>query len=89
MKQRYYQVRDIVAGSYIGSPVPMPNDETAKRALRIEAQNPEAFKGQREDIELWYLFTLDTDSGKVIDNTPDMIGRLVDYVGKVEDEQGK
>lgn len=84
MKQRYYSIKDIVVGSYMG-PVAMPNDNTAERALKIEANNPESFKGNKEDIELWYLFTMDSDTGKVVDNEPYLIGRLINYVGKKDE----
>lgn len=79
MKNKFYAVKDVVVGSFM-NPVAMPNDEAAKRSLKIAANSPEAFKENKEDIQLWYLFTLDSETGLVDDNKPYLIGNLIDFV---------
>lgn len=79
---RYYAVRDVLAGSFM-NPVGMANDEVAKRSLSIAANDPQAFKENKNDIQLWYQFTLDTDTGIVSNNEPYCIGNLVDFI-KIE-----
>lgn len=79
MLLRYYAVKDVVVGSFM-SPVPMANDETAVRSLKLAANDPNAFKENKNDIQLWYLFSMSTETGIVEDNQPYLIGNLVDFV---------
>lgn len=79
MLVRYYAVKDVVAGSFM-NPVPMANDSTAKRSLKLAANDPKAFEGQKEDIQLWYLFSCDSETGLIQENKPYLIGNLIEYV---------
>lgn len=81
MVVRYYSVKDILAGSFM-NPVAMPNDNVAKRSLAISGKdvNNGQFKDNWRDIQLWYLFSLDTDTGLIIENIPYLIGNLAEYV---------
>lgn len=79
MLVRYYAVKDVVVGSFM-NPVAMANDETALRSLKIAANDPNAFKENKEDIQLWYLFSLESTTGLVEDNVPALIGNLVEFV---------
>lgn len=79
MKIRYYSVKDVVVGSFM-NPVPMANDETAVRSLKLAANDPQAFKENKNDIQLWYLFSCDNQTGEVTDNQPYLIGNLVEYI---------
>ena len=84
MKIRYYAVKDVVVGSFM-NPVAMANDETAVRSLKLAANDPNAFKENKEDIQLWYLFSLDSTTGLVEDNVPCLIGNLINFV-KIDKE---
>lgn len=79
MEVRYYAVKDVVVGSFM-NPVAMANDEAAVRSLKLVANDPQSFKENKEDIQLWYLFTLDSITGYVKDNQPALIGNLVDFI---------
>lgn len=79
MKIRYYAVKDVVVGAFM-SPVPMANDETAVRSLKLAANDPQAFKENKNDIQLWYLFSCDNETGECSDNKPYLIGNLVEYI---------
>ena len=76
---RYYAVKDVVVGAFM-NPVPMANDETAVRSLKLAANDPQAFKENKSDIQLWYLFSCDNETGIVSDNKPYLIGNLVEYI---------
>lgn len=79
MKNKFYAVKDVVVGSFM-QPVAMANDEAAKRSLRLAANDPQAFKENKEDIQLWYLFELDSETGLVEKNQPYLIGNLIDFI---------
>lgn len=79
MVMKAYAVRDVLVGAYM-QPVLMQNDEVALRSLKIAANDPNAFKENRADIQLWYLYSLDTETGLVTDNNPYCLGNLLDYV---------
>lgn len=79
MKIRYYAVKDVVVGSFM-NPVPMANDEVAVRSLRLAANDPQAFKENKNDIQLWFLFECDSETGIVSKNNPYLIGNLVEYI---------
>jgi len=81
MLVRNYCVRDVLAGNFM-NPVAMSNDEVAIRSLRIAANDPNAFKENKNDIQLWYVFTIDTETGIVSENQPYCLGNLVDFVKK-------
>lgn len=81
MIMKCYAVKDVLAGNFM-NPVPMSNDEVAIRSLKIAANDPNAFKENKEDIQLWYLYSLDTETGIVSDNVPRCLGNLIDYVIK-------
>ena len=83
MKNRFYAVKDVIVGSFM-NPVAMPNDEAAKRSLKIAANDANAFKENKEDIQLWYVFTLDSETGLVEENKPYLIGNLIDFVSTGE-----
>lgn len=79
MLVKYYAVKDVVVGSFM-NPVPMVNDETALRSLKLAANDPQAFKENKEDIQLWYLYSCDSSTGLVEDNKPRLIGNLIDFI---------
>lgn len=79
MEVKYYSVKDVVVGSFM-NPIPMPNDEAALRSLKLAANDPAAFKENKDDIQLWYLFSCDSSTGLVSQNEPRLIGNLVDFV---------
>lgn len=79
MKNRFYAIKDVLVGSFM-EPRAMANDNVAKRALAIAAKDENAFKENKKDIQLWYLFTLDTDTGLIVENSPALVGNLYDYV---------
>lgn len=76
---KYYAVKDVVVGSFM-NPVPMANDEAALRSLKIAANDPQAFQENKNDIQLWYLFSCDSETGLVTDNKPYLIGNLVEFI---------
>ena len=76
---KYYAVKDVVVGSFM-NPVPMANDEAAKRSLKLAANDPNAFKENKNDIQLWYLFSMNSETGLVEDNNPYLIGNLIDFI---------
>lgn len=75
---RFYAVKDVLAGSFM-TPNPMVNDNVAKRSLAMAAKDPSAFKENWRDIQLWYLYSLDTDTGVITENIPYLVGNLADY----------
>ena len=79
MLVKYYAVKDVVVGSFM-NPIPMANDETALRSLKLAANDPAAFKENKEDIQLWYLFSIESTTGFVEDNKPYLIGNLIEFV---------
>ena len=84
MKLRFYAVKDVLVGSF-QNPQPLNNDEVAKRSLSIISHEKDKYyKENWKDIELHYLFTLDTDTGLIVENSPYCVGRLVDYVNKID-----
>ena len=76
---KYYAVKDVLAGNFM-NPVAMQNDEVAIRSLRIAANDPNAFKENKNDIQLWYLFSLDSETGDVSENKPYCVGNLIEFV---------
>ena len=76
---KYYAVKDVVVGSFM-NPVPMANDEASKRSLKLAANDPNAFKENKNDIQLWYLFSMNSETGLVEDNNPYLIGNLIDFI---------
>ena len=85
MKLKFYAVKDVVVGSFM-NPIAMPNDEAAKRSLKMAANDPSAFKENKGDIQLWYLFSFDTEIGIVEENVPYLIGNLVDFIEYKKEE---
>lgn len=85
MVSRFYAVKDVLVGSFM-VPTIMPNDNVAKRSLAQAAKEPGQFKDNWKDIQLWYLYSLDTDTGLIIENLPYLIGNLADYVEVGPDE---
>lgn len=80
---RFYAVKDVLVGAF-QNPQPLNNDEVAKRSLSIIAHEKDKYyKENWQDIELHYLFSLDTESGEVVANNPYCVGRLADYVNKI------
>lgn len=79
MNVKYYAVKDVVVGSFM-NPIPMANDEAAKRSLKLAANDPQAFKENKDDIQLWYLMTVDSETGLVTDNKPYLIGNLIEFI---------
>lgn len=82
---RFYAVKDVLVGAFM-QPNPMANDEVAQRSLRIAANNSDNFKDNKEDIQLWYLFSLDVKTGLIVENVPYLIGNLIDFVEVKKDE---
>ena len=68
MESRYYSVYDKKARSY-GQIFASPNDESAKREYLVALQDNRSMLNKfPDDFELHYLFTINSESGKVIDN---------------------
>ena len=76
---KVYAVKDVLVGAFM-QPVCMPNDEVALRSLKIAANDPNAFKENKKDIQLWYLYEFDEKTGIVSKNEPECLGNLIDFV---------
>lgn len=79
MLLKLYAVKDVLVGSFM-NPIPMQNDEVAVRSLRIVANDPNSFKENKKDIQLWCLMSYDNETGLVVENNPYCVGNLIDYV---------
>ena len=78
MKVRFYAVRDNVVGCY-GQPIPLHNDAEAIRAVK------ESIEGAKDlsragDLSMYYLYSLDNESGIIVDNKPEFICNVIDFV---------
>lgn len=82
---KLYAVKDVLVGSFM-QPVAMQNDEVAVRSLKIAANDPNAFKENKKDIQLWYLADYNPETGVITNNEPYCIGNLVDFIEVKIDE---
>lgn len=83
--QRFYAVKDVLVGAFM-EPRAIVNDEVAVRSLKIVANDPNSFKENKNDIQLWYLYSFDVRTGLIIENVPYLIGNLVDFIEVKKDE---
>ena len=84
MKLRFYAIKDNVVGAFM-NPVPLHNDEECRRAMREAMQGKDSeLQNRAADLSMFYLYTLDYESGIIENNVPSFIGNLIDYK-KVED----
>lgn len=79
---RYYAIKDIVVGSFMNV-YPLHNDEEAKRAVRESVRSNNGVNdltARATDLQFWYLFTLNIDTGLIVDNEPHIIANVYDFV---------
>lgn len=88
MKVKLYAVKDVLVGEFM-NPVPMANDEVARRSLRIAANEPSAFKDNKQDIQLWYLGEFDNETGEFKENKPHLVGKLIDFIGDFDNGESE
>lgn len=79
MVQRFYAIKDVLVGSFM-EPRAIVNDEVAVRSLKLAANDENSFKENKQDIQLWYLYSVNMQTGFIEENVPYLIGNLIDYV---------
>lgn len=80
MKINIYSIKDVVIGEF-NAPVVLKNDAEAVRAVKMSLENNEDFKSKACDLQLWYLYSFDTETGLVENNIPRLAVNVIDVVG--------
>lgn len=79
MVLKFYAIKDNVVGAYM-NPVALHNDAECIRAVKeaMQAEKGEIYN-RASDLSMYYLYSLDFESGLIVDNTPAFICNLIDY----------
>lgn len=73
-----YALKDELNG--YTAPIPMPNEEMAKRYLKDQAMSNPTVSNTPGDFSIWYLGEFDTELGRMIPNEVKLIERAGSYV---------
>lgn len=88
MKLRFYAIKDNVVGAFL-NPIPLHNDAECIRAVKESVQKPGEFTSRAADLSMYYLFTLDYESGLIVDNNVSFICNVIDYVKENNDGESQ
>lgn len=81
MMLKIYAIKDELNG--FTPPLPLPNDDIAKRYLKDQFTENPTIKNSPKDFSLWYIGEFDTELGRMIPNEKKLIERAENY-GKNE-----
>lgn len=63
MIMKLFTIRDRM--TEFGFPIPVENEQSAKRYFRSKVSNEPMLKDNPEDFSLWYIGTFDTEKGTI------------------------
>ena len=78
---KLYALKDELNG--FTTPLPLPNDDLAKRYLKDQIESNPTVKNTPEDFSIWSIGDYDTELGRMIPDDPKLIERANNY-GKNE-----
>lgn len=74
---KIYAIKDELNG--FTPPLPLPNNEIAKRYLKDQYNENPTIKNSPKDFSLWYIGEFDTELGRMIPNEKKLIERAENY----------
>lgn len=74
MKFNLYSIKDELSG--FGAPVPIEDDDQAKRYFRMQKETSTLIKTNPADFSIWEVGSFESDEGRVLgQSTPRLIER--------------
>lgn len=77
MNMKMYSIKDELNG--YTTPIPIPNDEVAKRYFKEQVMTNPTIKNSKEDFSIWRMGTFNTETGKYENEVPVLLERAKNY----------
>lgn len=89
MIMKLFTIRDRM--TEFGFPIPVENEQSAKRYFRSKIANEPMLKDNPEDFSLWYIGTFDTEKGTInkVEEPILIDGKYIPYVEEEETDGEK
>lgn len=77
MKIKMYSIKDELNG--YTTPIPITNDELAKRYFKEQVITNPTIKNSKEDFSIWRMGTFNTETGEYENEVPVLLERATNY----------
>lgn len=74
---KMYAIKDELNG--FTTPIPLPNDEIAKRYLLDQVKENPTIKNSPKDFSIWYVGEFDSELGRMLPDENKLVERAENY----------